>query len=219
MNICNFCKKEFSNKGALSTHEPYCKENPNRSDRIISPKAGRKKGTPAWNVGISLPDEYRNKISESLKGKSKGIGLTEESEDLRKRKIKETIEKNKLNGGNRRGSGRGIKGWYKGFWCDSTWELAWVIFNIDHEIKFERNHTGFIYIYGGKQHLYFPDFKIEDSYVEIKGRRSYKDLDELTKEKINQFTGSLKVLMEDDMKTFLEYARNKHGINFHKMYE
>lgn len=27
---------------------------------------------------------------------------------------------------------RGYKGWYKGIWCDSSWELAYVIFNLEH---------------------------------------------------------------------------------------
>lgn len=28
---------------------------------------------------------------------------------------------------------KGFKhGWYKGFWCDSSWELAFVMYNIDH---------------------------------------------------------------------------------------
>ena len=39
-------------------------------------------------------------------------------------------------GGKRHGSGRGKKGWYKGYYCDSTWELAWVIYQLDHGVKF-----------------------------------------------------------------------------------
>lgn len=29
-----------------------------------------------------------------------------------------------VGGGYRKGSGRGKKGRYKGYWCDSSWELA-----------------------------------------------------------------------------------------------
>ena len=42
------------------------------------------------------------------------------------------MKKNPLSGGLRHGSGRGKKGWYKGYWCDSTWELAWVIYQLDN---------------------------------------------------------------------------------------
>ena len=44
----------------------------------------------------------------------------------------------------------GIKGWYKGFWCDSSWELAYVIYNLDHGIEFRRNTEKFEYEYCGK---------------------------------------------------------------------
>jgi len=80
------------------------------------------------------------------------------------------MKNNPKAGGLREGSGKGHKGWYKGYFCDSTWELAWVIYALDHNIKFERNKVGYSYTYKGKTHLYFPDFLLEDgSLVEIKG--------------------------------------------------
>jgi len=42
--------------------------------------------------------------------------------------------RNSGKGGKRIGSGRGKSGWYKGYWCDSSWELAYVIYNIDHDV-------------------------------------------------------------------------------------
>jgi hypothetical protein len=219
MNQCIFCNRSFINKGSLYSHKPFCIGNPDRKIKKNSPNAGRKKGTVAWNKGLKLSDEYKKKISDSLVGKSKGIALTEESELLRRNKIKETISINKLNGGDRIGSGRGIKGWYKGIWCDSTWELAWVIFNIEYENPFTRNNESFVYEFNGKIKKYFPDFKIGDSYIEIKGRRNYNDLDEQTKEKIKQFKGNLIVLMESDMQPYLSYVTKKYGKNFHNLYE
>mgnify|MGYP000844595330 CR=1 FL=1 len=119
-------------------------------------------------------------------------------------------------GGYRKNSGRGKHGWYKGFWCDSSWELAWVIYNLDHGIKFERNTKGFEYIFEEKIYKYYPDFKIlkDNLYIEIKGW-----IDEKNKAKISQFKGFLKVLFRNDMKYIFEYVENKYGKQFIKMYE
>ncbi len=84
--------------------------------------------------------------------------------------FKATAKNSNKVGGIRRGGGYGKHGWYKGYWCDSSWELAWVIYNLDHGIKFERCKEKFEYEFEGKKYHYYPDFKLEDgTYVEIKG--------------------------------------------------
>ena len=60
-----------------------------------------------------------------------------------------TCKKNKKSGGYRRNGGKGIRGWYKGYWCDSSWELAYVIYNLEHNIHFIRNTKGFNYKFEG----------------------------------------------------------------------
>ena len=78
-------------------------------------------------------------------------------------------------GGIRYGSSHGKKGWYKGYWCDSSWELAYVIYNLEHKINFKRNHEYFEYQFKGKIYKYYPDFIMEDgTLVEIKGYNSKK---------------------------------------------
>ncbi len=57
-------------------------------------------------------------------------------------------------GGYRSKGGRGKSGWYKGYWCDSSWELAWVIHAIDNNIWFERNTHGFDYYFNNKKQKY-----------------------------------------------------------------
>ena len=83
-----------------------------------------------------------------------------------KEKMRETNNQKHLMGGHRKGSGRGKKGTYKGYYCDSSWELAYVVYNIDHDIQFERNETTFTYVFDGKEHKYLPDFSIGDVYIE-----------------------------------------------------
>lgn len=129
------------------------------------------------------------------------------------------MKKNPKAGGLRKGSGRGRKGKYKGYWCDSTWELAWIIYNIDHNIQFERNSKGFEYIYENETHKYYPDFIANGVYYEIKGRRSYKSLDAKTKAKINSFNKELKILYQNEMKPILKYVIDKYGEDFYRLYD
>jgi hypothetical protein len=117
-------------------------------------------------------------------------------------------------GGYREKAGRGHMGWYKGYYCNSSWELAWVIYNIEHGILFTRNTFGFDYVFEGRTFKFYPDFKINDEYVEIKGWLTPKN-----KEKISQFKGKLKVIFQKDMKPFLDYTIKKYGKNYVTLYE
>ncbi len=118
-------------------------------------------------------------------------------------------------GGKRKGSGRGKKGWYKGYFCDSSWELAYVIYNLEHNIKFKRNLEGFDYEFNNKIFKYYPDFVLEDgTFVEIKGL-----MNEQNKTKISSFKNKLLVLGKTEIIPYLEYAIEKYGKDFIKLYE
>lgn len=142
--------------------------------------------------------------SGKLKGYWTGKHLPEE--------MKNKISKN--GGGYRNGSGRGKKGWYKGYWCDSSWELAWVIYNLEHNISFSRNTKGFEYTFNNKIFKYYPDFIINDIYYEIKGY-----INDKTEAKIKSFPYKLVVLYKNDMKKYLDYVKEKYGKDFIKLYE
>jgi hypothetical protein len=118
------------------------------------------------------------------------------------------------NGGYRSNSGTSKKGWYKGFFCGSSWELAWVIYQLDHDVNFKRNTEGFEYEFEGVKHKYYPDFIIGDEYIEIKGYHSKQ-----TDAKIQQFPNKLKVLHKKDLKYILEYALTTYGKDFIRLYE
>jgi hypothetical protein len=210
-----------------------CEQSPNSCEfkRMTDSlkKKGKFTGTPPWkiegfqynpwNKGKQLTDEYKKKISDSLIGKSKGVSSTFEKEIERRKKISNTMRLNQLSGGLRKGSGKGKKGWYKGYWCDSSWELAWVIYNIENNISFVRNIEGFEYIYNNKKRKYYPDFIIDGVFFEIKGRRCFNDLDEQSKVKINQFSKPLNVLYKKDMEKYLDYTLKRYGKDFIKLYE
>lgn len=118
-------------------------------------------------------------------------------------------------GGIRKGSGRGKKGWCRGYWCDSTWELAWVLYNTDHKITFTRNTEGFSYAFEGETLKFYPDFKLENGgFTEIKGW-----LDAKNKAKIAQFPHKLTVLGKSEIQPVLRYVREIYGEDFVKMYD
>lgn len=121
----------------------------------------------------------------------------------------------KISGGYRKGSGIGKKGWYKGYWCDSSWELAFVIYNIDNNIKFERNKIGYDYLYKEKKHKYYPDYIISNVLHEIKGYETDKD-----KEKYKGVKDiSLKILYKKDIQHMINYVTFKYGNDYIKLYE
>lgn len=120
----------------------------------------------------------------------------------------------KPNGGIREGSGRGKSGWYKGYWCDSSWELAWVIYHLDHNIVFSRNTEGFNYEYENTVSLYYPDFIIGKTYHEIKGYKT-----ERFEAKLHDFKDKIMVWYKEDIKHILEYTISCYGINYIELYD
>jgi len=199
MFICPKCN--YVIKASIQKHVESCDG--------LGPRSIRRKLYPkqrgGWNKGLKTSEEIKEKIRISNIGKKHSIET--------KIKLSKLAKKQGF-GGVTKGGGRGKSGWYKGIWCDSSWELAWVIYNLDHNIKFERNKKGFEYIFKGEKHKYYPDFKLsDDSYTEIKGW-----IDEKSKAKINQFKGTLNVLIKKDLKPILEYVEEKYGKDFIKKY-
>jgi hypothetical protein len=212
MLICKFCNREFKNAGGLGAHEPYCKLNPNRVQRKKSPNAHRAKGSIPWNKGLVGDDrcKHSEETKRKLKG-SAGIASTPEKEIERRKKISEKAKSN--NGGYRQGSGRGKKGWYRGFFCDSSYELAYVIYCLDHKIDIKRNTEKRTYMWEGSLKNYIPDFIVDGRFVEIKGFKSEQWLAKL------HANPDIEVLYCDDLKEVFDYVIEKYGKDFVNMYE
>lgn len=131
------------------------------------------------------------------------------SSECRTKWIKENVKW----GGCRDGSGRGKSGWYKGLYCSSTWELAYVIYCIDHNIPIERCKEKRSYTYKGKVHNYYPDFVTPDGIIEIKG---YITEQWIEKEKQNP---DVKTLYKDDMKPYLQYVHDNYTNDISSLYD
>jgi len=110
--------------------------------------------------------------------------------------------------------GKARRGMYKGYWCDSSWELAFIMWCLDHDITIERNTKGFPYIWYKKKHYFFPDFVIDGKYYEIKGVMDGKN-----KRKIASFEEPLKVLDKVGIQKYLDYAVKNYGSSFWNKYD
>ena len=96
---------------------------------------------------------------------------------------------------------------YMGIHCDSSWELAFLVYNIEHNIPIKRCNVQRTYInHDGKIRKYFPDFIInENIIIEIKG---YENEDAKLK---SQQNSDIIVLHKNEMIKYLEYVKNKYG--------
>lgn len=130
-------------------------------------------GTGNWCCSLSPSSctANRAKISARLTGHA-GHPHSVETKLQISRRMKEIGA-----GGYREGSGRGYAGSYKGIWCDSSWELAFVLFCEIHGREVKRARKRFKYVFEGKDRTYLPDFRYKGSsgtwkYLEVKGFRS-----------------------------------------------
>lgn len=210
----------------------------NRKILYCSDKCKKSLERNKHNIGIPLSDDRKNKIRKGLLESEKYINCKKGGRPRNDEKYKflckhcggEGLDKYrrnknrkyhrecwlKISGGLKEGSSRGKSGWYKGYWCDSSYELAFVIYNIDHAIGFERNREGFYYNYEEKRRLFFPDFIMSNGvYIEIKNFHSLE-----TDTKISQFPLRIEILYKEDLKKeILPYVISKYGKNFIKLYE
>ena len=124
-------------------------------------------------------------------------------------------------GGYREGSGRSKSGYYKGFFCGSTYELVYYIYCLDHNIRIERNTKSFPYEWGGKTKLYFPDFRIDEGLVEIKGYHT-----DQVDAKLKSVDEPIKILYLKDLEPMMKYVDETYmtqhkgkGNNYHVLYD
>ncbi|MBQ8218451.1 MAG: hypothetical protein IJZ79_01615 [Bacilli bacterium] len=212
MFYCKYCGKECKNRNSLAQHELRCPQNPNRLNCSYP-------GHTAWNKGLTADIDNRvKKYSETLKNYVKqahslgnkystGVAKTHDKEIIRREKISNSMKNNPKAGGYRPGSGYGKQGWYKGIHCDSTYELVYVIYCLDHNINIKRCKRNYKYDFCGKIHTYYPDFELEDgTLIEIKGFMREKDYYKIAS--VND--RKLNVLFYNDLDYMFEYVENTY---------
>lgn len=111
---------------------------------------------------------------------------------------------------------------YNNIQFDSSWELAFYIYNVDHNIMFEyQPDLNIWYELNGKKHKYIPDFKIGDTIIEIKGDQFYSGVFESEKFKaklkvMNEL--GVQILRKVDILKYLDYVRLTYGRNYLKTF-
>lgn len=215
---CQFCGKECKNRNSLCNHERLCKENPDKQT-ITNPGGSKTKGRIPWNKGLTKDtDERVKRLSEILQKKYKsGTWKISNPMDSPESRLKLSESMKAVYSNNPpKISGRCKQGWYKGFYCRSSWELAYLLYAIDNNIEIEPCNKSFVYVFENKEHNYFPDFYLPtiDTYVEIKGYEDKK-----AKCKKEQFKGNLLYLTYEELAPILTYVKYKYGNDFYKLYE
>lgn len=207
--ICKYCGKECKNSNSLRNHERLCQKNPGHQTTVFQTNNPQK--INAWNKGLSAETDARIKrLTESVHNYYKTHAGTQTGRPRtaeEKKKISSTMKLNGKSGGIRTGSGRGHKGHYKGYYCDSTYELVWTIYCLDHNIQFKRCKLAYEYTYKNEKHKYYPDYEMSDgSLVEIKGYHN---------EVVDLKTASvkdrlIKVLYKKDLKEMFDYVEQNY---------
>lgn len=204
---CDKCKREIGSNN-FKRHYYVCDGNP-------IPKKKRKGRGRTWSKGKTYVELYGEKRANEIIEKSKinrTFRFTKHTDEAKKN-ISLHMMGNKNWENSVTKTGRGKKGHYKGQYFMSTWELAFIVYSVEHNIDFKRNWEKFEYFdLNGNKRYYVPDFIINDKFIEIKGY--------MTKEvelKINSFKHPLVVIGKDEIKPILEYIQNKYGENFYEI--
>ncbi len=228
---CKICNKSFDDKTKHYHHERNCKgiricvkcghhiktsydKHVNSCDgtgprnQIPNGKGrGWLKGKTFVDVyGIEKSNDIKNKIS--LATELKPIyNHTQETKDKISLSMMNNI--NWVNSTDK--SGKCKSGKYFDHYFNSSWELAYIIYNLENNISFKRNKEYFDYVdTNGKSRKYVPDFILDDgTYLEIKGYYT-----ENVGQKLKAFPHNIIVYYEKDMKKYLDYVINKYGKNF-----
>lgn len=162
MKICPKCGARHNKNGIFCSRS--CANSRVWTEEINESRRKKLKDNPEvipWNKGKHIKERIKKVCKEC--GKEFEILKSYNDKNNPKYCSSECVYKN--SGGYREGSGRSKSGYYKGIYCGSTYELAWVIYQIDNNIEFQR-FTGTLEFDGNK---YIPDFIQNGKIIEIKG--------------------------------------------------
>lgn len=222
--ICNRCGREYilnltDNEYNRGKYMKYCSLEC-RNTRTFSEETKRKisDSLKKWNSTNSKENKKKKVNLKKYKCKVCGKEFTSKEERdcsgllyCSKKCKHEFLSAN--TGGYRKGSGNGKHGYYKGIKCDSTYELAYLIYCIDNGISIKRYDGYFVYEYKNKKHKYFPDFEVNGTIIEIKGYHT--DVVDVKEKSVNL---PIKILYRKDLDKEFDYVCKTYGVNEHNIY-
>lgn len=116
-----------------------------------------------------------------------------------------------VNAINQFNTGYGKSGYYNNIHCQSRFELCFLIWCLDHQIKIERCKEIFKYNFNGKWHLYKPDFVVNNEIVEIKGRLCLIDAEKF------KVVKNLRIIYKDEALRYVTYVQKKFNLPYNKL--
>ena len=209
---CKFCGRVCKNKNSLRNHERLCKQNPNRMEPTGVGASTYISTHAAWNKGLTKETDARvEKNSWAIRKHFVDNGAVWTG----RKHSAETKRKIALSMAGNTSGNRSKKGHYKGVYCGSSYELAYVIYNIDHNIPFTRCERYYEYLYNGEPHLYFPDFELPDgTIIEVKGYHT--ELVDIKTAAVKD--RQIKVLYKKDLLPYITYVCKKYGVTEHTLF-
>lgn len=110
--------------------------------------------------------------------------------------------------------GGGYKGIYKGIHCDSSYELVFLIYHLDHNIPISRSTNIYSYEYKNKIGKYIPDFIVNELEYEIKGFMTNR-----SKAKLSQ-NSHIILIDKLNIKSYIKYVKQIYKIkDFRELYD
>lgn len=219
--ICSKCKAKFYIERVIINNKPFIKKHENKfcssfcSHSRIKTKETSLKVKNTWK--LKFPKTERKclncKNTFFVSGKitkkccsHKCSSIVNGKNPETRRKISEATKGK--NGGWRNFGGNGKKGKYRNVVFQSSWELAWIIYNFCNKIKFKRCKEFYLYKdEKGIERKYYPDFILikENKVIEIKGFYSKNVL--LKLEALKNQNINFEVIDGIKIKPYLEFCK------------
>lgn len=216
-NLHKYGVRYFTNpeKGKQTKKEKYNDANYNNIEKI--------KQTNLNKYGkeciLHIP-QFEEKIRKIIRERY-GVDYPTQNKDI----IKKCINTYRINEHIYKRINRKSCYFYNNTYFDSCPELAYYIWLIDNKIDFEYHpNTRFEYYFQGNLHYYYPDFRVNNDYHEIKGLHFFKEHNPLN-EMYNPFDkndngkteakhqcmirNNVKIIT--DFKIFFEHVHNKYS--------
>ena len=235
MYKCKYCNKEFASVAKVASHTSHCSDNP-KNVRVECSKCHRLFLYTKLNYHLKFCTESNRRNPIHQRGQGWAKGLTKDTSESIRKGLATKIKNNSQNNGwrgrhlseahkqkisisltkfNHENNNRNLHskgGWYNDIYFMSTWELAYYLYMIDHNVKITRCTDRYMYHFEDKFHYYTPDFVINDTtIVEIKGYEHSKDFAKYAAMKAANL--DFVVLYEADLRDMINYVKTKYNVN------
>ena len=210
------CSVECAHKlSTQNTNWEIAKQNISKNSKHYSWIKGKKFINGQWVDNPNYKEYLICPIcNKQYKNNGKKYCCKECSDIGRSQNLSKSLKNNPKVGGLRPNAYKKYKsGWYHGIHCDSSWELAFVIYCKEHNIEIKRNNKYLTYIFEDKEYKYYPDFIIDNQLYEIKG---YENKQAIAKHEQHP---EVVYLDKIKMKPYIDYIVNKYGNNYIQLYD